>query len=86
MLVVRVGEEEDGLLERLDLGLHLVHLDVRLELGEVVDGTLAVGGSDDEGRVLPDVLCNLAPCSLNCSNRVGQSAVLRRCIISMNRE
>ena len=85
VLVVRVGEEENGLLERLHLGLHLVHLDVRLELGEVVDGALAVGGSDDEGRVLPDVLCHLAPCSLDGSDGVGQSAVLGQRLVNVRR-
>ena len=77
MLGVGVGEEEDRLFERLDLGIHLVRLDVRLELGEVVHGALAVGGSDDVRRVLAQVLCDLAPRRFDCGDGVGQGAVLR---------
>ena len=76
MLVVGVGEVEDGLLEGLHLGVHLVRLDVRLELGEVVDRALAVGGGDNVLGVLADVLCDLAPCSLDGGDRVGEGTVL----------
>ena len=72
MLVVCVGEEEDGLLKCLHLEVYLVRLDVGLELGEVVDCALAVGGSDDICRVLPDVGSNLAPCGFDCSDGVGE--------------
>ena len=76
MLVVRVGEVEDGLLECLHFAVHLVLLDVGLELGEVVDGALAVGGSDHVRRVLPNVRRDLAPCGFNSSDRVGEGTVL----------
>ena len=76
MLAVGVGEEEDGLLERLDLGVHLVRPDVGFELGEVVHRALAVGGSDDERRVLPEVLRDLAPCGLDGSDGVRERTVL----------
>ena len=65
MFVVGVGEEEDGLLERLDRGVHLVRADVGLELGEVVDGALAVCGGDDIGGVVADVEGDLGPCGLD---------------------
>ena len=83
MLVVRVGEVENGLLECLDLVVHLVRLDMRLELRKVVDSALAVGGSDHVGRVLPDVLCDLAPGGLDGGDGVGQRAVLGRRGISV---
>ena len=76
MLVVRVREEEDALLERLHLGVHLVRPDVRLELREVVDGALAVRRGDHDGGVEPEVLRDLAPRSLDCSNGVGQCTIL----------
>ena len=76
MAVVGVGEVEDGGLEGLDLGVHLVRLDVRLELGEVVDRALAVGGGDNVLRVLANVLCDLAPSSLDGGDRVGEGTVL----------
>lgn len=76
MHAVRVGEEENALFEFLNFGVHLVRLDFRLELREVVDSALAVGGSDHVGRVLPDVLRNLSPCSLDGSNGIGECAVL----------
>ena len=76
MEVVGVGEVEDGLLERGDLVLHLVRLDVRLELRQVVDGALAVGRSDHVGRVLPNVLGDVAPGSLDSRDGVGEGTVL----------
>ena len=78
MMVVRVGKEEDGLLERLDLGVHLVRPDVRLELREVVHRAFAVRRSNDMDRVLPEVLRDLAPCGLDGGDGVGQRAVLGR--------
>ena len=87
MLVEGIGEEEDGLLECLHLGVHLVHLDVRLELGEVVDGALAVGGCDDVGGVSPDVEGNLAPCGLDSSDGVGKGTVLSgKALVRRNRQ
>ena len=82
MLVVRVREEEDALLERLHLGVHLVRPDVRLELREVVHRALAVRRGDDMDRVLPEVLRDLAPCSLDGGDGVGQRAVLGRMGVS----
>ena len=78
MLGIGVGEEEDRLFERLDLGIHLVRLDVRLELGEVVHGALAVSGSDNVRRVLAQVLCDLAPCCLDGCDGVGEGTVLEK--------
>ena len=62
---VGVGEEEDGLLERLDRGVHLVRGDVRLELREVVDRALAVRRGDDVRGVLADVERDFAPRGLD---------------------
>ena len=62
---VRVGEEEDGLLERLHGSVHLVRLDVRLELREVVDRALAVRRGDDVRGVLADVERDFAPRGLD---------------------
>ena len=76
MLGVGVGEEEDRLLERLHLRVHLVCGNVGLEVGEVVDGTLAVGRGDDMGGVLADVEGDFGPCCLDGCDGVGQGAVL----------
>lgn len=76
MLVVRVGVVENGLLESLNLGVHLVSLDFGLELGEVVDGTLAVSCGDNVLRVLANVFGDLAPGGFYSSDRVGKSAIL----------
>ena len=76
MSVVGVGEVEDALLECGDLVVHLVRLDMGLELGEVVDGALAVSGSNHVCRVLPDIRGDFAPSSLDGSNGVSQSTVL----------
>lgn len=76
MQAVRICKEEDGFLKLLDFGVHLVGLDMGFELREVVDGALAVGGCDHVGRVLPDILGNLAPSGLDGSNRVGECAIL----------
>ena len=51
-------------------------LDFWLELGEVVDCALAVGCSDHVGRVLPDVLRDLAPRCLDSGDGVGECAIL----------
>ena len=76
MTVVGIGEEENRLLECLHLIVHLVRLDVRLELGEVVDGALAVRRGDHVGGVLADVLGDLAPRGLDGGDGVGEGAVL----------
>ena len=78
MEVVRVGEVEDRLLELADLVVHLVLLDVGLELGEVVHSALSVGGGDHVCWVLPDVLCDLAPCCLDGCDGVGEGTVLEK--------
>ena len=83
MLCVRISEEEDGLLERLHSGVHLVRPDVGFELGEVVHRALAVGGSDDERRVLPDVKRDLAPRRLDGRNGIGQCTVLQKIGVSL---
>ena len=56
---------------------------MRLELGEVVDSVLAVGGSDHVCWVLADIGGNLAPSSLDSSNGVGQSAILFKAVVSL---
>ena len=71
MHTVRVCKEEDALFELLDFIVHLVGLDCRPELREVVDSALSVGSSDHVGRVLPDVLRDLSPRGLDSSNRIG---------------
>jgi len=76
MEVVCISKVEDGFFEFLDLVVHLVRLDMRLELGEVVDSAFAVGGGNDIGRVLADVLCDFAPGSLDSLDRVCKSTVL----------
>ena len=76
MLGVRVGEEEDGLFERLNLRVHLVRRDVGLEVGEVVDGALAVRCGDDVRWVLADVEGDFGPCCFDGCDGVGQGAVL----------
>lgn len=85
MLVVRVGKVENRLLEGLHLIVHLVSLDMRLELSEVVHGAFAVGGSNHVRRVLPDVLGHLAPRSLDGSDGVSESAVLEERTVSILR-
>lgn len=78
MLGVRVGVEEDGVLERLDLAVHLVARDVRLEPREVVDGAFAMRRGDDDGRVLPDVLGDFSPGGFDGGDGVSERAVLER--------
>lgn len=77
MLVVSVGVVEDGLLEGLNLAVHLVGLDIRLELGEVVDSALAVGSCDDIVRVLPNILGNFAPGCFYSGDGVGECTILK---------
>ena len=55
MLCVRISEEEDGLLERLHSGVHLVRPDKRPKLRKVVNRALAVSCGDDVRGVLADV-------------------------------
>ena len=61
-----VGEEEDGFFKFGDFIIHLVLLDVRLEVRQVVDSTLAMGSCDDISRILAYVLCDFAPSSFHC--------------------
>ena len=65
MLVVRVGEVENSLLEALNLLVHVLGLDVRAETREVVDSALTVRGGDNVFRVLLDVAGDLSPSGLN---------------------
>ena len=53
-----------------------MRLDFRLELREVVDGALAVCCGDYNGGVEPEVLRDLAPCSLDCRNGIGKCTIL----------
>ena len=76
MLAVGVGEEEDGLLKCLHLGVHLVHLDVRLELGEVVDCALSVGRGNHICGIVPDVLGDLSPRGFDSGAGVSEGAIL----------
>ena len=76
MPVVGVGVVEDGLLKVLDGIIHLVRLDMGFELREVVNGALAVGGSDEVRGILPNVQRDLAPRGLDGSDGVGQRTVL----------
>ena len=84
--MVRIGEVENGLLKCFDLVIHLVSFDMRLELREVVDGALAVGGSDHVGGVLPDVGGNFAPSGLDSGDGVGESTILHGRRVSMSAE
>lgn len=76
MSVVGIGEEENRFLEFLNLIVHLVGLDVRLELGQVVDGTLAMSSSNDICRVMSNVSSDFAPGCLNGGDRVSEGTVL----------
>ena len=71
MEIVSVGEVENGFFECLNLGIHLVRLDVRLELREVVNCTLAVGGSDNVSGILANIFGDLAPGGFDSSDRIG---------------
>jgi hypothetical protein len=63
---VRVRVVEDGVFEFLDLCFNFVVLEIRLELGEVVDGALAVGSGDNILGILPDVFGDFSPGSFDC--------------------
>jgi hypothetical protein len=77
MSVVCIGKVEDRLFEFLDGLLHLgTALDMGLELGEVVDGTLAVSGRDNVLGALADLFGDFAPGCFYGADRVGESAVL----------
>jgi hypothetical protein len=58
---VCVGEEEDGFFKLGDFVIHLVLLDVRFGMRQVVDGTLAMGSCDNVSRILAYILCNFSP-------------------------
>lgn len=62
---MRIGEVKNCLLELRNLAVHLVILDLRTVLLEVVDSALAVGGSDNGLGVKPEVGGDLAPCCLD---------------------
>jgi hypothetical protein len=63
---VGIGVVKDGVFELLDLRFDLVVLKMRLKLGEIVDGALAVGRCDNVLGILPDVLRDFSPRSFDC--------------------
>ena len=71
MEVVSVGEVKNGFLECLNFTLHLVGLDVRLELRKVIDCALAVGGGNNICGILANVFGNFAPGSFDGSDGVS---------------
>lgn len=79
MSVESVCEEENGLFEALDFEVHLMSLNMGLELGKIVDSTLAMGGSNHIGRIMANVGCDFAPGSLDSGDRVGECTVLAKC-------
>jgi len=62
---VRVRVVKNGVFELLDLCFNLVVSEVGLELGEIVDGALAVGRGDNVFGILPDVFGDLSPGSFD---------------------
>ena len=63
--VLCVSEEKDGFFKLGDFAIHLVLLNVRLEVRQVVDGTLSMGSCDDVVRILAYILCDFSPSSLH---------------------
>ena len=61
-----IGEEEDRFFKLGDFIIHLLLLDVRLEMGQVVDSTLAMGSCDNVSRILAYLLCDFSPSSFHC--------------------
>lgn len=55
MLAMSIGEVKDRLLELRNLAIHLIILDRRTVLFEVIGSSFAVGGSDDGPGVKPEV-------------------------------
>jgi len=76
MDTIGISEEEDRFFESVDLVLDLVSFEVRLELGEVVDGTLAVGSCNNVLGILPDISSDPVPGSLYSGDGVCKSTVL----------
>jgi hypothetical protein len=66
MKPVCVGEEEDGFFKLGDFIIHLVLLDVWLEVRQVVDSTLAMGSCEDVSRILAYILRDFAPSGFHC--------------------
>ena len=56
-----VGEEKDGFFRLGDFIVHLKLLDVRLEVRQIDDSTLAMGSCDDVSRIIAYILCDFAP-------------------------
>lgn len=77
MHVVGIGEVENALFEILYLVVHLVRLDMRLKLREIVDGALAVSCSNHIRGVLANVFGDFPPGCLNGCNRVCEGTVLQ---------
>jgi len=76
MDAIGVGEEEDRFFESVDFVLDLVRFEVRLELGEIVDRTLAVGSCNNVLGVLPDISSDSVPSGLYSGDGVCKSTVL----------
>jgi hypothetical protein len=73
---VGIGKIKDRLFERGHLVVHLVWLDMRLELSEVIDSALAVGCGNHIGWVLADISSDLAPGCFDSCDRVGEGTIL----------
>jgi hypothetical protein len=71
-----IRKKENHLLELGDLRVHLVSPQMRFELGEVVDRSLAVCRGYNVLRVLPNLVRHFVPSGFDCRNGIGQSAVL----------
>jgi len=76
MDTIGVSEKEDRFFESVDFVLDLVRLEVRLELGEIIDGTLAVGGCNNVLGILPDISSDPVPSGLHSGDGVCKSTVL----------
>lgn len=68
---MRISEVENRLLELRNLAIHLVIFDLRTVLLEVIDGTLAMSGSDNGLGVEAEISGDLAPCCLDGCDGVG---------------
>lgn len=76
MKTVGIGIVENGVLEAFYLALNLLVSEMGFELGEIVDGALSMGSSNDIFGILPDFRSNLAPSSFDSRNGIGESTVL----------
>lgn len=76
MHCIGIGVKEDCLFESIYLSFDLMSLQMRFELSEVVDSTLAMRGGNDIGRILPDISRNFTPSRFDSSNGISKCAVL----------